>query len=95
MVAEARRISRKAKRLGLLAVHSVAAQRQEEEVLAVGEEDEDHLHAGRMRLSGIRKPMPAPARKPGPASEADAVIKRRFFFSMCCSIGAAGFRPSS
>ena len=39
--------------------------------------------------------MPAPARKPGPASEADAVIKRRFFFSMCCSIGAAGFRPSS
>eukprot|EP00964_Phaeocystis_antarctica_P118024 scaffold81848_cov60-Phaeocystis_antarctica.AAC.1 len=37
--------------------------------------------------------MPAPARKPGPASE--AVIKRRFFFSMCCSIGAAGFRPSS
>eukprot|EP00964_Phaeocystis_antarctica_P045355 scaffold26100_cov30-Phaeocystis_antarctica.AAC.1 len=29
--------------------------------------------------------MPAPARKPGPASEANAVIKR--------SIGAAGFRP--
>eukprot|EP00964_Phaeocystis_antarctica_P154388 scaffold123071_cov51-Phaeocystis_antarctica.AAC.1 len=39
--------------------------------------------------------MRAPARKPGPASEADAVIKRRLFFSMCCSIGAAGFRPSS
>ena len=49
-MAEARRISRKANRLGLLAVHSVAVQRQEEEVLAVGEEDEDHLHAGGMRL---------------------------------------------
>eukprot|EP00964_Phaeocystis_antarctica_P000831 scaffold448_cov68-Phaeocystis_antarctica.AAC.2 len=39
--------------------------------------------------------MPAQARKPGPASERDAVIKRMFFFTMCCSIGAAGFRPRS
>ena len=45
-----RRISRKAKRLGLLAVRSVPVQRQEEEVLAVGEEEDDQLHAGGMRL---------------------------------------------
>ena len=44
-VAEARRISREAKRPGLLAVQSVPVQRQEEEVLAVGEEKEDHLHS--------------------------------------------------
>ena len=49
-VAEARRISRKSKRLGLLAVQPAPVQRQEEEVLAVGEEEEDHLHAGGMRL---------------------------------------------
>ena len=59
-MAEARRISRKAKRLGLLAVHSVAVQRQEEEVLAVGEEDEDHLHAGGMRLDHADQGVPLP-----------------------------------
>jgi len=59
-VAEARRISRKAKRLGLLAVQSVAVQRQEEEVLAVGEEEEDHLHAGGMRLDHADQGVPLP-----------------------------------
>ena len=57
-VAEARRISRKAKRLGLLAVRSVPVQRQEEEVLAVGEEEEDHLHAGGMRLDHADQGVP-------------------------------------
>eukprot|EP00964_Phaeocystis_antarctica_P001724 scaffold908_cov61-Phaeocystis_antarctica.AAC.2 len=52
-VAEARRISRKAKRLGLLAVQSVPIQRQEEEVLAVGEEEDDQLHADGMRLDRV------------------------------------------
>ena len=59
-VAEARRISRKAKRLGLLAVRSVPVQRQEEEVLAVGEEEEDHLHAGGMRLDHADQGVPLP-----------------------------------
>jgi len=59
-VPEARRISRKAKRLGLLAVQSVPVQRQEEEVLAVGEEKEDHLHAGGMRLDHADQGVPLP-----------------------------------
>ena len=59
-VAEARRISRKAKRLGLLAVQSVAVQRQEEEVLAVGEEEDDQLHAGGMRLDRADQGVPLP-----------------------------------
>ena len=63
-MAEARRISRKAKRLGLLAVQSVPIQRQEEEVLAVGEEEElkeeDHLHSGGMRLDHADQGVPLP-----------------------------------
>jgi len=59
-VAEARRISRKAKRLGMLAVLSVAVQRQEEEVLAVGEEEDDQLHAGGMRLDHADQGVPLP-----------------------------------
>ena len=39
--------------------------------------------------------MPAPARKPGRKPGPASVIKRMFFFTMCCSIGAAGFRPRS
>eukprot|EP00964_Phaeocystis_antarctica_P117117 scaffold80953_cov41-Phaeocystis_antarctica.AAC.1 len=42
----------------MLAVHSVPVQRQEEEVLAVGEEDEDHLHAGGMRLDHADQGVP-------------------------------------
>ena len=59
-MAEARRISRKSKRLGLLAVQSVPIQRQEEEVLAVGEDSEDHLHAGGMRLDHADQGVPLP-----------------------------------
>ena len=59
-VAEARRISRKAKRLGLLAVQPVPVQRQEQEVLAIREEEEDHLHAGRMRLDHADQGVPLP-----------------------------------
>ena len=59
-VAEARRISRKSKRLGLLAVQPAPVQRQEEEVLAVGEEEEDHLHAGGMRLDHADQGVPLP-----------------------------------
>ena len=35
-------------------------QRQEEEVLAVGEEEEDHLHAGGMRLDHADQGVPLP-----------------------------------
>ena len=59
-VAEARRISRKSKRLGLLAVQSVPVQRQEEEVLAVGEDSEDNLHASGMRLDHADQGVPVP-----------------------------------
>ena len=59
-MAEARRISLKAKRLGLLVVQSVPVQRQEEEVLAVGEEEEDHLYAGGMRLDHADQGVPLP-----------------------------------
>jgi hypothetical protein len=59
-VAEARRISRKSKRLGLLAVQPAPVQRQEEEVLAVGEEEEDHLHAGGMHLDHADQGVPLP-----------------------------------
>ena len=59
-MAEARRISRKAKRLGLLAVQPVPVQRQEEELLAVGEEEEDHLHDGGMRLDHADQGVPLP-----------------------------------
>jgi hypothetical protein len=59
-VAEARRISRKSKRLGLLAVQPAPVQRQEEEVPAAGEEEEDHLHAGGMRLDHADQGVPLP-----------------------------------
>ena len=59
-MAEARRISRNAKRLGLLAVQPVPVQRQEEEDLVVGEEEEDHLHAGGMRLGHADQGVPVP-----------------------------------
>ena len=59
-MAEARRISRQAKRLGLLAVQPVPVQRQEQEVLAIREEEEDHLHAGRMRLDHADQGVPLP-----------------------------------
>ena len=35
-------------------------QRQEEEVLAVGEEEEDRLHAGGMRLDHVDQGVPLP-----------------------------------
>ena len=59
-MAEARRISRNTKRLGLLAVQLQPVQRQEEEVLAVGEDSEDHLHAGGMRLDHADQGVPLP-----------------------------------
>ena len=59
-VAEARRISRKSKRLGLLAVQPAPVQRQEEEVPAAGEEEEDHLHARGMRLDHADQGVPIP-----------------------------------
>jgi hypothetical protein len=59
-VAEARRISRKSKRLGLLAVQPAPVQRQEEEVPAAGEEEEDHLHAGGMCLDHADQGVPLP-----------------------------------
>ena len=59
-VAEARRISRNTKRLGLLAVQPAPVQHQEEEDLAVGEEEEDQLHAGGMRLDHADQGVPLP-----------------------------------
>ena len=59
-MAEARRISRDTKRLGLLLVQPAPVKRQEEEDLAVGEEKEDHLHAGRMRLDHAVQGVPLP-----------------------------------
>ena len=50
-MAEARRISRNTKRLGLLFVQPAPVQRQEEE---------DHLHAGRMRLDHAVQGVPLP-----------------------------------
>ena len=43
-----------------LTQQSVAVQRQEEEVLAVGEEEKDHLHAGGMRLDHADQGVPLP-----------------------------------
>ena len=59
-VAEARRISRDTKRLGLLFVQPAPVQRQEEEVLAVGEDSVVHLHAGGMRLDHADQGVPLP-----------------------------------
>jgi len=44
----------------MLAVQSVPFQRQEEEVLAVGEEEDDQLHAGSMRLDHADQGVPLP-----------------------------------
>ena len=57
-MAEAQRISRDTKRLGLLFVQPAPVQRQEEEDLAVGEEEDGHLHAGRMRLDQVDQGAP-------------------------------------
>ena len=57
-MAAARRISRKAKSLGLLAMQPVPVQRQEQEVLAVGEEEEGHLHAAGVRLDHADQGVP-------------------------------------
>ena len=49
-----------AKRRGLLGVQTVVVQRHEEEKLAIGEAEEDHLHAGGMRLDPVDQGVQLP-----------------------------------
>ena len=76
-MAEARRISRQAKRLGLLAVQPVPVQRQEEEVLAVGEEEEGLCRNEASARDGFQRRQPEnEGSVPGDASRSLSVTQR-------------------